>query len=650
MKLAIEVHFTEVCLKCACQTHRALTVILFALLTLTALAGAQTWTNLTNSPPNSVGSPLLLTDGTVILQEIHTDGSGTGVWYRLTPDNTGSYVNGTWSQIASMPAGYDPEYYASAVLPDGRAIVEGGEYNGSSQDWTTLGAIYNPATNSWTSVAPPSGWSTIGDAPSVVLPNGTFMLGNCCGTQAALLNANNLTWTSTGTGKVDSNNEEGWTLLPNNDVLTVDSADAPHSELYNPTTQQWTSAGNTPVSLVALCELGPAVLRPDGTVIAFGADGSNAIYNSTTGTWSTAPSFPSGSGMAVADGPAALLPDGNVLVHASGEPTGTCTAPHYATGSNIYEFNGSSFTEVGTFDTWSYAGRMLVLPTGQILWTNSRIGYAPNVQIYTPSGTYQSAWQPAITSVANILTVGSTNNVIEGTQFNGLSQGAMYGDDQQMATNYPLVRIENTNSGHVLYAKTHNHSTMAVATGSAVVSTQFDVPSSIEAGPSTLVVVANGIPSNPASITITTNPNGATGSVAISGGERTGQFCYYEGCFEMWDCGTVSLTVNGHTDSAEYGLDSRGQPACDQSFSDPSYDNAGTVAVRLVAAINADSSSPVTANASGGTVNLTTKASGPGSDYSFSTSSVTAGPPSVFPSGSTSFPMSPASGKLTGGK
>jgi hypothetical protein len=35
----------------------------------------------------------------------------------------------TWSQIASLPSGYIPSFFASAVLPDGRVIVEGGEYN-----------------------------------------------------------------------------------------------------------------------------------------------------------------------------------------------------------------------------------------------------------------------------------------------------------------------------------------------------------------------------------------------------------------------------------------------------------------------------------------------------------------------------------------
>src|SRR6266853_2187598 len=90
----------------------------------------QTWTALTNQPGVPVGTPLLLTDGTVIAQQMTTDGSfGTGQWLRLTPDNTGNYINGTWSQIASMPAGYAPTFYASAVLPDGRVVIEGGEYN-----------------------------------------------------------------------------------------------------------------------------------------------------------------------------------------------------------------------------------------------------------------------------------------------------------------------------------------------------------------------------------------------------------------------------------------------------------------------------------------------------------------------------------------
>ena len=91
---------------------------------------------------------------------------------------------------------------------------------------------------------------------------------------------------------------------------------------------------------------------------------------------------------------------------------------------------------------------------------------------------------------------------ILGQRFNGMSQAESFGDELETATNYPLVRITNTATGHVFYARTHDHSTMAVATGNARVSTRFDVPSTAETGASTLVVVANGIPSKPVSITV----------------------------------------------------------------------------------------------------------------------------------------------------
>ena len=123
-------------------------------------------------------------------------------------------------------------------------------------------------------------------------------------------------------------------------------------------------------------------------------------------------------------------------------------------------------------------GRLLVLPTGQVLYTN---GYN-YVEIYTPAGTPNSSWAPTITNSPAQVDPGGTNYQLTGTQFNGLSQAVSYGDDYQAATNYPLVRITNNATGHVFYARTHDHSTMAVATGSTPVSTEFDVPAGIEAG------------------------------------------------------------------------------------------------------------------------------------------------------------------------
>jgi hypothetical protein len=122
--------------------------------------------------------------------------------------------------------------------------------------------------------------------------------------------------------------------------------------------------------------------------------------------------------------------------------------------------------------------------------------FTTDVEVFTPAGTYNPSSAPTISSAPISLTRGKTYTVA-GTQFNGLSQGAAYGDDFQDATNYPLVRLVNAASGHVFYCRTHNHSTMGVATGTKKVSTNFDVPANAETGQSQLFVVANGIPSSP---------------------------------------------------------------------------------------------------------------------------------------------------------
>ena len=143
---------------------------------------------------------------------------------------------------------------------------------------------------------------------------------------------------------------------------------------------------------------------------------------------------------------------------------------------------------------------MLILPSGKILVTQ---GAHPDLWFYDPAGTYQSAWQPQITGCyPSIAYVGVTGYDVCGTQFNGLSQGSYFGDDSQNASNYPVAVITNNSTGHQFFARTHDFSTMAVATGSAMVSAQFDVLSGTETGDSTLRLITNGIPSNTVGIII----------------------------------------------------------------------------------------------------------------------------------------------------
>jgi hypothetical protein len=137
------------------------------------------------------------------------------------------------------------------------------------------------------------------------------------------------------------------------------------------------------------------------------------------------------------------------------------------------------------------------LPTGHLLFSD----FSTDLEVFFPKGNANRAWAPKITSVPATVTHGQTY-VVKGTQFSGLTNGAAYGDDFQDSTNYARVRITNNATKHVFYAKTTNPSSYAVQTGTLAESTNFTVPASIETGASTLEVVTNGIPSDPAAVTV----------------------------------------------------------------------------------------------------------------------------------------------------
>jgi hypothetical protein len=494
-----------------------------------AASATGTWTSLTNQPAKALDTCELLTDGTVMCHE-----GATAHWHRLSPDLQGSYVNGTWdsSPIADMPnatfdagsAGsctncpYAPVYFSSAVLADGRVVVVGGEFfvapdGANLLVWTNLGFLYDPVDNAWSGPFKGGfGSGSVGDTMGTVLQDGGFIVQQVSSSNLAMLNPTTLTFTPLNPpGKTDINDEEGLSSLPNGQLLTVEPTRASSFEIYNPATNRWGNAGTTPVNLadtdttdldggtrVPTDEVGPAVLRPDGKLVYFTANlsGQNALYDTAAGTWSPAPSGNFPLGYAVQDGPASLLPNGNVLVMANLDGSFP---------SHFYEFTLATNTLQATSDAsgsasnLSFEARMILLPSGEVLLT----GVALTAQTYSNGGQPLDAWRPVIASAPNQINAGTTYP-ISGQLFNGFSDGAFYGDDAQSATNYPLVRITNAATGHVRYARTHDHSRMGVESvgSSEIVSTQFDVPTGIESGPSTLVVVANGIASAPVNVTV----------------------------------------------------------------------------------------------------------------------------------------------------
>jgi hypothetical protein len=477
-------------------------------------AGAQTavpgWQELTNPPPFNPGGMFLLTDGTVLVQDLGPSAVGTTNWWRLTPDNSGSYVDGTWSQIASAPAGYAPHAYASAVLPDGRLAVEGGEQISGASVWSDLGAVYDPVANAWTMVAPPAGgtgdWAKIGDAPGEVLADGRWMVGDSGSytTDDAILDPATLKWTTTGgAGRIEGNAEAGFTLLPSGKVLSVDvlppACTTRTAETFDPATLSWSHAGTTPTPLVNcgdLSEIGPQVLMYNGKVFVEGATSATALYNVTSGAWSSGPNFPVIAGQQYngQDSGAALLPDGKVLVALN---SGVFQPP-----THFFLFDGSSFTQVPDNGTSSFLNNgntyMLVLPTGQVLY-DTGLG-AASLEVFTDPGSPNTGWAPAISSFPTKLATGVSYS-LAGLQLNGISDGAAFGDDYQPSTDYPLVQITNDGTGDVAYARTSGMTDRSIAPGASSC-TDFTLPSGIETGTAELRVVANGIASAPEPVTV----------------------------------------------------------------------------------------------------------------------------------------------------
>ena len=146
----------------------------------------------------------------------------------------------------------------------------------------------------------------------------------------------------------------------------------------------------------------------------------------------------------------------------------------------------------------------------------------------------------------------------------------------------------------------------------------------------------------------------ATGWVSISGAEQTANFqpaasggatvtisgteqtvCDYirNVCHTVWDAGTVTITVNGHSDTYNYGK----------------ADTTVSVASNLAGNIHNDGGAVVDASASGNTITLTARATGASTNYAFSTSSATTDTTCTYFCGP-SFMPSPASGALAGAK
>jgi hypothetical protein len=419
-------------------------------------------------------------------------------WYRLTPDIHGSYVNGTWSTLASM---IDTRlYYATQMLKDGRVFVAGGEYGTGGPH----AEVYDPIADTWTKIDPPAAiWNTstdnFVDSMSEILPDGKVLIMPVVPHTSGiplLYDPVSNTWSNAGKLKVGSSQVEAtWVKLPDDSILTIDPFGT-HSERYIPATNAWVNDSQVPTSLYDPFggEIGGGLLLPDGRAFFLGSTGHTALYtpNGTVnpGVWVAGPDLPNNSG--TPDAPAAMLVTGSVLCAVSPVPT---ASDHFPPPTSFYEYDSvaNAYTPEpapnGATDPIScFAAAMVDLPDGTVLYSH----FGSDVYVYTPVGAPLAAGKPAI---ASITPNGDGSFHLVGTGLNGISEGASYGDDLQMNSNYPIVRL--TSGSEVYYARTYSWSSTSVMTGATPVTTEFRVPLTVPAGTYDLQVVANGIASDP---------------------------------------------------------------------------------------------------------------------------------------------------------
>jgi hypothetical protein len=469
------------------------------------------WTPLVNNAPGTVATMMLLPDGTVMAQQGGTANGAAATlnWYQLTPQAfTGDYVNGTWSNRASMSL--QRLYYASNVLPNGNVFLAGGEYSGpqGTQNFTNTGEIYNPVSNTWSNIANfPN--NQFGDDPSAMLPDGRVLTGYINDQRTYIYNPATNAW-SFAANKVqnDQSDEESWVKLPDGSILSYDvfastNTGTFHAERYVPSTNQWVDASNVnplnPPSLLSgnnvAAELGAGLLLPDGRALFIGGNNNTAYYSPSADQWSAGPALPTrgATPLVAADAPAAMMPNGNVLMALS--PLGTVNAQgnySFPAPTFVYEFNPNTnvFTDVTPagfpLNVNAYRTRMLMLPSGQVLLSNDATN---QLDVFTPNEAPSDAWRPQITDIERNAAGTVT---LTGTQLNGLSEGAAYGDDAEMSSNYPLVRLKNAPFLGTLYLRTSNWSSTGVATGSLPETVQFSMGTGFDV---LMNVVANGIAS-----------------------------------------------------------------------------------------------------------------------------------------------------------
>jgi N-acetylneuraminic acid mutarotase len=257
---------------------------------------------------------VLLSDGRVLVAGgDHGAQSGTYEmfsWAELYDPRTG-----VWTATGSMIEGRSGA--SATLLPDGRVLVTGGRatvpHAGGSHVVDLASAeLYDPATGTWSSIAPMGG-ARAGHTATLLCDGRVLVVGS---SKAELYDPGTGAWTRTA-DMIDDREFHTATLLNDGTVLVAGGvvflSRLVSTELYDPASGSWTATGRMVESRAwhtATLLLDGKVLLTGGGDGGYGGQSSAEVYDPETRSWSATPNMlsPRGWHEAVA------LADGRVLV------------------------------------------------------------------------------------------------------------------------------------------------------------------------------------------------------------------------------------------------------------------------------------------------------------------------------------------------
>ena len=280
----------------------------------------------------------------------------------------------TWSAAGALTTARS--YHAAALLPSGKVLVAGGQSTGNA--YIASAELYDPATNTYSAAGALA--ATRGLPSATLLATGRLLIaaGYNSTTYLATTELYDPTVPSMSAAssmayaRIDRTAKDfktgSETPLPSGKVL-VTSLEP--SELYDPATNTWSSAGTIGMP-------GFATLLPSGKVLVVGA---NQLYDPATNTWSAtaAPTYPRGSGSTVT-----LLASGKVLAAGGG------TSP---TTSEVYDPATNNWAITGEFLKTRALHTATLLPSGKVLVAGGldAAGSFSTCELYDPATNTWSA-------------------------------------------------------------------------------------------------------------------------------------------------------------------------------------------------------------------------------------------------------------------